>query len=174
MRAGGCFTAFASTVLPPVLDGFARAHPRVEVAITVGTDDELLPAVTAGRLDVAIVYDMFVTEGLAKRAVYRTEILAVLPPDHRLAGAESIDLAEIADEPLILLDTAPSATPTPQIFAERGLEPTTRVAVPSLELVRVLVARGLGYSLLMWRPNYSMTALEGRPVVMRPLRPPAG
>lgn len=170
----GCFTGFASTVLPPVLDGFARAHPRVEIAITVGTDDELLPPVTAGRLDVAIVYDMFVPDGLAKRPIYRTEILAVLPPEHRLAAEESIDLADLADEPLIMLDAAPSATHTPRIFAERGLEPNTRVAVPSLELVRVLVARGLGYSLLMWRPNYSMTALEGRPVVMRPLRPAAG
>lgn len=46
--------------------------------------------------------------------------------------------------------------------------------MPNLEPARVLVGRGLGYSLLMWRPNYSATTLEGREVVMRPLRPKAG
>ncbi len=170
----GCYTGFASTVLPPVLDGFARAHPKVEIGISIGTDDELLPALSAGLLDVAIVYDMFLPEGLDRRAIYDTEVLAVLPADHALAEEESVSLADLESEPFIMLDTAPSAANTRRMFADRGLEPNLRVAVPTLELVRVLVGRGLGYSLLMWRPNYSMTTLEGRQVVMRPLRPQLG
>ena len=130
----GCFTGFASTGAACRCSTGSPAPIRVwRSRITVGTDDELLPAVTAGRLDFAFVYEACsCPEGLAKRPIYRTEILAVLPPEHRLAGEESIDLADLADEPLIMLDTAPSATHTPQIFAERGLEPNTEVAVPSL------------------------------------------
>ena len=170
----GCYTGFANTVLPPVLDGFAAAHPKVTIGLRIGTDDELLPQLTAGQLDVAIVYDMFLPAGLSSREVYQTEVLAVLPQDHRLASQPAVDLADLAAEPFIMLDTAPSAANTRRIFDERGIEPNIRVAVPNLELVRVLVGRGMGYSLLMWRPNYSMTTLEGRTVAMRPLRPRAG
>lgn len=170
----GCYTGFANTVLPPVLDGFAAAHPKVTIGLRIGTDDELLPQLTAGQLDVAIVYDMFLPAGLSSREVYQTEVLALLPQDHRLASQPAVDLADLAAEPFIMLDTAPSAANTRRIFDERGIEPNIRVAVPNLELVRVLVGRGMGYSLLMWRPNYSMTTLEGRTVAMRPLRPRAG
>jgi len=170
----GCYSGFAATVLPPVLDGFARAHPKIDIGVTIGTDDELWPALSSGLIDVAIVYDMFVPEGLHHRPVYRTEVLAVLPEGHPLAGEGAVDLADLAAEPLVLLDTAPSASNTLRMFTERGLTPNIVLRVPNLELVRVLVARGVGYSLQMWRPNYSATTLEGSSVVMKPLRPQAG
>lgn len=170
----GCYTGLATTVLPPVLDGFVRAHPKVEISVEIGADDELLPALFSGELDVAIAYDMFLPDGLTSRAIYETEVLAVLPEDHRLVDQEAIDLADLAPEPFVLLETAPSTANTRRIFAERELSPNVRVAVPNLELVRVLVARGVGYSLLMWRPNYSTTTSEGRHVVTRPLKPRAG
>ncbi|MFD9669070.1 LysR family transcriptional regulator [Rhodococcus sp. NPDC059968] len=170
----GCYTGFASTMMPPVLDGFARAHPKVKIGVNIGTDDELWPALLAGLLDVAIVYDMYVPDGMNRRPVYETEVLAVLPEDHPLAGQPAIDLADLAPEPLIMLDTAPSAGNTRRVFDERGLEPNLHLQVPNLELVRVLVARGLGYRLLMRLPYYSVTTLEGRRVVMKPLNPQAG
>ncbi|MBZ4522649.1 LysR family transcriptional regulator [Mycobacterium avium] len=170
----GCYTGLATTVLPPVLDGFARSHPKVQISMHIGTDDELWPMLSSGRIDVAFVYDLFVPDGLARRAIYDTEVLVVLPENHRFAAHESVDLADLASEPFLMLDTAPGAANTRRIFAERGLEANLRLAVPTLELLRVLVARGLGYTLLMWRPNYSMTTLEGRRVVARPLRPRAG
>lgn len=170
----GCYAGFASTVLPPILDGFASAHPGVELSVTIGTDDELMPALFAGMIDVALAYDMFLPDGLSKRSIYTTEVLAVMSEDHRLAHERSVDLADLAPEPFVMLDTEPSAANSHRIFAERGLQANLRLSVPDLELVRVLVGRGVGYSLLMWRPNYSMTTLEGRRVVMRPLAPRAG
>ncbi|NKX50664.1 LysR family transcriptional regulator, partial [Arthrobacter deserti] len=59
-------------------------------------------------------------------------------------------------------------------FAERGLAPNLLMSVPLIELVRALVGRGLGYSLLMSRPNSQETSTEGRRVVSRPLAPRSG
>ncbi|MGV9546060.1 LysR substrate-binding domain-containing protein [Nocardia beijingensis] len=170
----GCYAGFASTLLPPVLDGFARAHPKVDIGISIGTDDELLPALSSGLLDIALVYDMFLPVGLRSRTIYDTEVLALLPAEHALAEEDSVSLTDLSPEPFIMLDTAPSVGYTRRMFAASGLEPNVRVAVPTLELVHLLVGRGVGYSLLMWRPNYSTTTLEGREVVMRPLRPRTG
>jgi DNA-binding transcriptional LysR family regulator len=48
------------------------------------------------------------------------------------------------------------------------------MSVPLIELVRALVGRGLGYSLLMSRPNSQDITTEGRRVVARPLAPRSG
>ncbi|PBC51676.1 MULTISPECIES: LysR substrate-binding domain-containing protein [Rhodococcus] len=170
----GCYVGFAATVLPPVLAHFAGAHPKAKVGVRVGGDDELLPSLADGTLDFAVLYDMFLPSDLNKRVVYETEVMAVLPADHRLADRISVALHELAEEPLVLLDSAPSTANTHRIFAEQGVQPTVGTAVPTIDLVRALVGRGVGYGLLMSRPNSPDTTSEGRPLVTRPLTPRAG
>src|SRR3954451_1792430 len=167
----GCYTGLASNVLPPVLEGFPALHPDVSLGIEVGSQDELLSALDAGRLDAAVVYDLQLPAGLQRRNIYDTEVMAVLAAGHRLAGQAAVDLAELAPEPLIMLDSTPSTANTGLMYAERGLAPNLLMAVPLIELVRALVGRGVGYSLLMSRPNAQETSTEGRAVVARPLAP---
>jgi DNA-binding transcriptional LysR family regulator len=170
----GCYTGLATNVLPAVLEGFPTEHPDVNIGVTVGTDDELLPALHAGLLDVAIVYNMLLPTGLQQQTIYETEVMAILPEDHRLAAEEAVDLADLAPEPLIMLESTPSTANTHRMFNERGLTPRILTALPVIELVRALVGRGLGYSLLMSRPNSTNMTSEGRRIAFRPLKPRAG
>jgi DNA-binding transcriptional LysR family regulator len=169
----GCFASFAASVLPAILDGFPKLHPGVVVDVVVGTHDELLPALESGRLDLAIVYDMELPPGFQRRTIYETELQAVLPVDHPLARQETVDLAQLAPEPLIMYDASPSPANTYRAFADRGLRPTIVANMPQIILVQALVGRGLGYGLLMSRPNWAPVSLEGFPVAVRPLAPPA-
>ncbi|WP_336852627.1 LysR family transcriptional regulator [Sinomonas albida] len=169
----GCFASFATSVIPEILDGFPRRYPDVSVDVTVGTHDDLLPALQSGRLDVAIVYDMLLPMGYAQREIYATELEAVLHPEHPLAARSAVDLADLAMEPLIMYESSPSATNTHQAFAARGLRPTVLTSVPQVILVQALVGRGVGYGLLMSRPNSAPMSVEGRPLAVRPLRPRA-
>ncbi|WP_415855093.1 LysR family transcriptional regulator [Sinomonas sp. G460-2] len=169
----GCFASFATSVIPEILDGFPRRYPEVSVEVTVGTEEELLPALESGQLDVAVVYDMFLPLGYAQREIYATELEAVLHPEHPLAGKDSVDLADLAGEPLVMYDSSPSITNTHRAFAARGLRPTVLTSVPQVILVQALVGRGLGYGLLMSRPNSAPVSVEGRPLAVRPLRPSA-
>lgn len=170
----GCYTGLATNVLPPVMEGFPVEHPHVTIGVNVGADDDLLPALHNGQLDVAIVYDMLLPPGLHQQVIYETEVMAILPEQHRLAGEEAVCLADLAPEPLIMLESTPSTANTHRIFREAGLAPNLLAAVPIIELVRALVGRGLGYSLLMSRPNSINITAEGRGIVARPLRPQAG
>ncbi|MFD1212455.1 LysR family transcriptional regulator [Arthrobacter sp. GCM10027362] len=169
----GVFASFASNVVPAILEGFPPRHPEVTVDVTVGTHDDLLPALDAGLLDLAIVYDMLLPAGYARRNIYPTELMAVLPPEHPLAGREAVGLELLAPEPLIMYESSPSTSNTHQVFAERGLRPNIVTSMPQVGLVHALVGRGLGYALLMSRPNQPPQTIEGRPVVVRPLAPPA-
>ncbi|MCE4026070.1 LysR substrate-binding domain-containing protein [Microbacterium sp. Au-Mic1] len=168
----GCYASFATNVVPELLEGFPKRHPGVRLEIMVGTNEELLSALEAGRLDIALVFDVSLPVGYRRRKVYATELEVHLHPDHPLTRAEAVDLADLADQPCILYDAAPSIRNVTDAFAARGLEPRIETRVTQIGLVEALVGRGLGYGLLMSRPNVIPMSTEGRPVVIRPLDPP--
>ncbi len=168
----GCYSTFASNVMPSLLEEFPKRHPGVQIEIMVGTNEQLLAALEGGRLDVALVYDVSLPTGLRKRNIYGTQLEAHLHPAHPLARAEALDLADLADEPYIQFDATPGTTNVLDAFAARGLEPVIAASVTEIGLVQALVARGLGYGLLMSRPNLVPLSLEGKPIVTRPLDPP--
>lgn len=168
----GCYASFATSVVPELLEGFPRRHPGVDLEITVGSTDDLLPALQSGRLDVAIMYERFLPVGYRRREIYPTELEAHLHPDHPLAAGSTVDLTDLAGEPLILYDAAPSTINIVEAFAARGLEPRIGARVTQIGLVEALVGRGVGYGLLMSRPNVLSMSAEGRPVAVRPFDPP--
>jgi DNA-binding transcriptional LysR family regulator len=100
--------------------------------------------------------------------------MAVLGANDSLAEEDDVDLADLATKPLIMLNTAPSTEYTQLMFAQRGLKPNVGAVVPQIDLVRAMVGRGLGYSLLMSRPNQIPVSSEGKGLVTRHLRPRAG
>jgi len=169
----GCFTSFATSVVPELLAGFSHSHPGVKLETMVGTNEDLFPALQSGHLDVAFVYDMFLPEGYQHRKIYPARLEAHLHPDHPLAASETVDLAHLADEPLIHFDSPNILTYTIEAFTARGLKPRIDARVTQVALVEALVARGAGYGLLMSRPNVLPVSVEGRPIAVRPLDPPA-
>lgn len=168
----GCYSTFATNVVPELLEGFPKRHPGVRIEVMVGTNEELLSALEAGRLDVALVYDVSLPTGYRRRKIYGTELEVHLHPDHPLATAGTLDLPDLADEPYVQFDATPGTVNVTDAFAARGLEPTIAARVTEIGLVEALVGRGLGYGLLMSRPHALPMSLEGRPVVVRPLDPP--
>jgi DNA-binding transcriptional LysR family regulator len=96
----------------------------------------------------------------------------LLPATHRLAGAGQVDRFDVCDEPLILLDVAPSKDYFVGLFEPYGLSPKIAFSLPSLELVRGMVGQGSGYSLLVTRPH-APTAYDGHEVVAVEIAEPA-
>jgi DNA-binding transcriptional LysR family regulator len=168
----GSSLSFATSVVPELLEGFPRRHPGVHIEIMVATNEELFSALEAGRLDVALVYNVALPVGYRRRKIYATELEVHLHPDHPLAAASTVDLADLANEPHIQYDTTPGIRNIADAFAARGLEPKIEARVTQIGLVDALVGRGLGYGLLMSRPNAVAMSSEGRPFVIRPLDPP--
>lgn len=168
----GCYSSFAINVVPELLEGFPRRHPGVHMEIMVGTNEELLSALQAGNLDVALVYNVSLPLGYRRRKIYATELEVHLHPDHPLASASTVSLADLASEPYIQYEATPGTVNVTDAFTALGLEPRIETRVSQTNLVEALVGRGVGYGLLMSRPNRLLMSTEGRPVVRRPLDPP--
>jgi DNA-binding transcriptional LysR family regulator len=114
------------------------------------------------------VYDLDVGHGIALEALYQTEPYAVFAPEHPLARGPAPTLEQLATHDMVMLDVAPSRAYFQGVFARAGLAPNVRYLVSGYELLRSMVARNLGYALLISRP-YSDRSYEGRPLVSTPL-----
>ncbi len=164
----GCFRTAAPFVLPGLLETFAAEHPGVRLDFIEGPLPELERALKEGRCEVALVYDLDVGPGIECDALYQTEPYVLLSPGHPLAAQEELALATLAEHPMVMLDVPPSSAYFHGVFAEAGVEPDVRFNVSSYELLRSLVARDLGYGLLISRPAADVS-YEGRPLVARRL-----
>lgn len=160
----GCYATIAAQLLPRIVADFAEHYPAIDVHFAEGPRAELLEGLARGRHDVVVAYDYRFKEDLS--AIGQATPLGSIPPyallplDHRQAGAESVTLASLAPDPFILFGLEPSDQYFLSLFEMHGLTPNVRYRTGSYEVLRGLVARGLGYSLLTQRPRQS-TSYEG-------------
>ncbi|MDR3097222.1 MAG: LysR family transcriptional regulator [Paraburkholderia sp.] len=161
----GCFETFAPLYLPGLIRGFNAVYPGIEISVRDGDQDELLQGLEKGRFDLVVVYELGLDE------TFSTHLLSpgqppyvLLPASHRLAAADKVSLFQLCDEPLILLDVAPSRDYFVGLFEPYGLSPKLGFGSPSLELVRGMVGQGFGYSILVTRPH-APTTYDGHEVV---------
>lgn len=166
----GCYPTLAPTILPPLLQEFTELHPHIELSIRESTQDRLADELRSGHIDVAIVYDMLMPAETARSRLYELRAHVVLPTHHRLAKHDAVQLDDLVDEDLILLDAQPSSEHTLSLFAARGLRPRVRHRTTSYEVVRTLVARGIGYGVLVTRVA-NTASYEGYPLVTKPITP---
>ncbi|MEZ0165979.1 LysR family transcriptional regulator [Kineococcus sp. LSe6-4] len=167
----GCYSTLAATVLPPLMDGFRRTHPGLELGVVDGTVTDLVGRLHDGQLDVVIAYRFGLPADLEHVVLYETEGHVLLPADHRLAAAEAVRLTQVQDEPLILLDLPPSDVHTLEMLSRAGVNPVVAHRTANYELARSLVARGFGYSIMIQKPTID-ESYEGRPLVAKRIVPP--
>jgi len=166
----GCFRTAAPFVLPGLLETFAVRHPHVQLDFIEGPLGELERALLDGHCELALVYDLDVGPGIVCERIYRSEPYVLLSPEHPLAASgRPVSLADLVGEELVLLDVPPSAAYLLSVFRGAGLVPRVRYRVSSLELVRSLVGRNLGYALVISRP-VSDVSYEGRPLAVRQIK----
>lgn len=167
----GCFSSLAPTVLPAVWAELAQEHPELELTVTSTHRDDMLSGLHSGIFDVILGYNLNVLPGLSTAALYDTRMYALLPADHRLAAGPVARIQDLAAEPLLLMDVSPSREDILSYFAHHTVTPRVRFRSPNFELIRSLVARGLGYSLFIQRPAGDQS-YEGLPLACLPLDPP--
>lgn len=145
----GCFTTLAPFVVPAVLEGFAPRHPRVNLSILEGAIDDLHEALMRGQAECAVLYDRGLPADLGYTVIRSYRPYVIVAATHRLASRATVGLTELAEESLITLDVAPSLQNSEELLHSAGLEPRIGHRSSSIDTVRSLVARGLGYAILV-------------------------
>jgi DNA-binding transcriptional LysR family regulator len=95
-------------------------------------------------------------------------VTAVFAADHPLAGAESVTLAQLAAEPLVLLDLPHSREYFRGLFSAAGMEPEVGHRSVHPDVIRTMVANGFGYTIFNARAGTAV-ALDGMPLANVPI-----
>jgi len=165
----GCLSTLAPRWLPDMLARMATAWPAIEVQLVEGDTETLTRMLERGALDVALMYDLGLARGVRLAPVMQLRPYALLPWGHRLAQATSLRIADLAREPLVLINLPHSREYFLSLFRDAGVAPRIAHESASLEMVRSLVANGLGVSLLTTRPVRDQ-AYDGKRIACRRLR----
>ncbi|WP_433027267.1 LysR family transcriptional regulator [Actinomycetospora sp. CA-053990] len=145
----GCYTTLAPGLLPATIGRFTARHPRARVEFVEGSQDVLQRGLLDGELDVAVLYDHRLDPVLELTALSSNTPHLVLPRDHRLVhGSAPVALADLVDEPMVLLDLPPSSEHALGVCLAAGLSPRIRYRTVNAETARALVGQGLGFTVL--------------------------
>jgi DNA-binding transcriptional LysR family regulator len=172
---GSLMTA-APIVVPSLVRRFRDLHPGVVVEIRTGVQEELLEAVESGALHAALTYDIAVHSGIRFVRLADSAPHVLMAADHPRAGAASVALDEMVDDPFVMLDLSTSREYYTSLFLAAGVSMRPSMTVTDLSLVRSLVGNGFGWSLGNLVPALD-EAQDGSRLAYVPLRtdvPPLG
>ncbi|TCH98358.1 LysR family transcriptional regulator [Roseococcus sp. SYP-B2431] len=155
-------------LLPPALAALRRRVPGVEVIVETGNTPEIVQRVDEGLLDIAVVtLPVSRRRSLEFTPLVRESFLA-LAPDGLVAGSGPIGAAALARLPLILYEAGGVMRRLVDDWLARGnTDPHVTMELDSIEAIKVLVAIGLGASIL---PEFALRQpISG--TLCYPLRP---
>jgi DNA-binding transcriptional LysR family regulator len=164
----GCFGTAAPLVLPALMETFEERYPGMTLDFVEGSTDVLEEALLGGACEIALMYDVGLHVALQKEPLYSAVPYALVAPEHPLAEQQSVTLVELSEFDFVALDVQPVHEHQTGLFAYAGVSPRVRYRTSSYELARSLVARNLGFTLLISRP-YGDVSYEGRPLRALPL-----
>ncbi len=138
------------SVIPALLKGFRRAHPRVTVQLTQDSAAAILSQVVDGSADLALAAPVPDDHAsLEARALAEQPLILLVPRYHRIAGHAAVTLPELAGLELITLAAGYGVrTITDALLRSSGVP--LKYAFESQEMTTAagLVAAGLGVAIL--------------------------
>jgi len=165
----GCFTNLAPMVFASLLASFNAEYPGIKVQMHIGDQEEVLQGLRSGMTELALTFDLDISEPYESIAMAELPPRAIVPFNHPLAGQDAVSLSDLIAEPFILMDLPHTRQYFMSVFYSQHLEPRIRYRSTSFEAVRALVGNGLGYSLLNLEPRH-LTTYDGSKVVSVKLR----
>jgi len=141
----GASTTVATYLLFPYLARFRQANPRVELRVSSANTRAIARALLERRLDLALVEGPVRHPKIEVVPWREDELVVIAPPTHRFATRRSIQLRELALEPLIVREPGSGTRKVAErALAEHQLTPTVALQLGSTEAIKQAVAAGLG------------------------------
>ncbi|MGY2006150.1 LysR family transcriptional regulator [Nocardia gipuzkoensis] len=159
--AVGLIPTVAAVDIPEALRDFRGRYPHVRISLRVGASEELIEKVEQGALDVAFLGLPTTARprGVAAHELARDRLVAVVAPDHPLAGEPTVDLRRLSSEIFVDLPAGTAGRlQSDQAFEAAGVARDVAFEVTSADYIARLVRPGLAVAML---PSAYAPQLEG-------------
>jgi LysR family transcriptional regulator, transcriptional activator of the cysJI operon len=148
-----------------LMASFVGRYPGIRVALRIGNAARVLADLREAHTDLAILNLIEPAGDLLSEVLGRDRIVAFLPADHPRAVHGGIELAALAELPLVLREPG-SATRALLLEAldRRGITPRIALELGSREAVREAVLAGLGVGAVFEKELVGDPRLRSLPV----------
>jgi DNA-binding transcriptional LysR family regulator len=139
-------------VFPALLAEVRRAHPTLDLKITVGSGERSIALLRTGVADLGLVTLPVEAGDMVSVPVLHEELLLITYPAHPLAMKRQIRPADLTRQPFILFE-AGSITRrlVDQFFARERIDPEIVMETENVEIIKAMVRHGLGISIIPWQ-----------------------
>lgn len=148
------FPTASATLVTQAMSTFRQRYPNVELQFGEAECGESIPALKRGECDIAMAFDYptqpdEVGRDLERHLVLEEEMRVALPGGHPLAAADTVDIADLAEEDWLCGVGADSCRANVfGVCRAAGFEPRVSFESDDYEVLKGLIAAGLGVTLL--------------------------
>ncbi|HEY0968721.1 MAG TPA: LysR substrate-binding domain-containing protein [Opitutaceae bacterium] len=163
----GAIPTLAPFLLPQLLDRAKTAFPFLIVHSYEAFRADIVAAVVAGELDLALTSLPIEDHRLSVEPLFTEPLLLVVGRSHRLAQQETVTASDLAPETFVLLGNSSSLTAQIQRFCgDHDFQPKIGYRCAQISTVKSLVGLGFGISIL---PQVARHGDDRRTLVYREL-----
>jgi LysR family transcriptional regulator, hydrogen peroxide-inducible genes activator len=155
----GAIPTIAPYFLPQCLARFGQRFPRVQVSIVEELTDELLNRLHEGTVDLALLALPVPASHCLSHELFREQLFAVVPQDHRLASSNRLHLKQIENDPFLLLKEGHCFRENTLSACGRArMRPNVIFESGQFSTILAMVASGAGVSVV---PEMAVEARQG-------------
>jgi molybdate transport repressor ModE-like protein len=145
----GVLGTTARWLLPTLLTHLGRQHPGVHVTVHEGNTTNLIPRLVGQQVDAAIVHLPVDDPELSVEPLFAEDLMLLVHTKHHLARYDSLPLAELSHEPLML---PPLGTALRRVIdraaSNVGAELVPQVEIDGVRLLTSLAFEGYGAAIV--------------------------
>jgi len=136
-------------VFPPLIKEFRAHHPLVDVKIAVGGTWRLQRRVKSRQADLALLTLPVDDAALTSVPVLREELMLVMPANHPLGDKSPVPVEALVGQPFIMFEAGSNTRHTvDEFFTREQIRPKVVAETENVEIIKSMVASGLGISLV--------------------------
>lgn len=144
----GGFPTLANYVFPEYVFRLKQHFADLKIQLIEEKTDNLIQLLTARKIDVALLALPIADEWLEGVALFEDPFYVAVPDDHAFANRTSIEVDELASQPLLLLDEGHCLRSQILKLCSPSKVTDDDFRAASLETLRVMVKHGLGITLM--------------------------
>ncbi|MEU5719498.1 LysR family transcriptional regulator [Streptomyces sp. NPDC020403] len=165
------FPSGSSTLVPGALAALRAAHPGTRVSLVEAEPPRSVEMLRDGDCDIALAFRYGTAGGewddLVVRPLLTDRLVGLVAEGHRLAGAETVGIGELADEPWIA-GCPRCRRQLVEVCEESGFTPRIDFATDDYPAVIGLVGAGLGVAVLPELAVESVRPRGARTITVEP------
>lgn len=153
----GYTTITGHSLMPEIVREFRKDNPDVQIELTYLTSPMQRDRILQDEIDLGFLVGSFQSSEIESRHIAHHPIIALLPPDHRFVAQESVTVADLASEPIVV--GTDEEWPTfrrivVDMFQNHGKVLSIGQEASSLTGILGLVTAGVGLTIFCGMPSF--------------------